>query len=52
MVINNFPIKFSVRPELACRELVESVEGWTENSRLMLSPVHASTNSARTGDNI
>jgi len=44
MVINNFPIKFSVRPEL--------VEGWTENSRLMLSPVHASTNSARTGDSI
>jgi len=33
MVINNFPIKFSVRPEL--------VEGWTENSRLMLSPVRA-----------
>jgi len=28
MVINNFPIKFSVRPEL--------VEGWTETSRVML----------------
>jgi len=32
MVINNFPIKFSVRPEL--------VEGWTENSGLMGSCCH------------
>jgi len=41
MVINNFPIKFSVRAELFGYAQESLVEGWTENSQPMRPPVRA-----------